>query len=157
MSNTAYQFLSRTWALNQPVVSNYHSKPYKRSKAEVSIKSQSQSQSQSSVLNTHNHNISTKYPPIVESISHKEIESTMKLNQSFILSLVLLLSVFYELGFSSREGSNIIKMKLGGVHDCKGSQNSAEIEGIARFAVQEHNKKEVLFFPYIYIFQHYLG
>ncbi|KAM7529946.1 hypothetical protein LguiB_033356 [Lonicera macranthoides] len=66
----------------------------------------------------------------------------MKLNQSFILSLVLLLSVFCQLGFCNREGSNLIKMKLGGVHDCKGSQNSAEIENIARFAVQEHNKKE---------------
>jgi hypothetical protein len=38
-----------------------------------------------------------------------------------------------------------LKMKLGGVHDCKGSQNSAEIDSLARFAVQEHNKKEVFF------------
>jgi hypothetical protein len=34
-------------------------------------------------------------------------------------------------------------MKLGGVHDCKGSQNSGEIDSLARFAVQEHNTKEV--------------
>nr|APR64354.1 hypothetical protein [Populus tomentosa] len=33
-------------------------------------------------------------------------------------------------------------MKLGGVHDCKGSQNSGEIDSLARFAVQEHNTKE---------------
>jgi hypothetical protein len=34
---------------------------------------------------------------------------------------------------------------LGGVHESQGgaSQNSAEIEGLARFAVEEHNKKEV--------------
>ncbi|XP_011040718.1 PREDICTED: cysteine proteinase inhibitor-like isoform X1 [Populus euphratica] len=33
-------------------------------------------------------------------------------------------------------------MKLGGVHDCKGSQNIGEIDSLARFAVQEHNTKE---------------
>lgn len=33
-------------------------------------------------------------------------------------------------------------MKPGGVHNCKGSQNSAQIEGLARFAVEEHNKNE---------------
>jgi hypothetical protein len=34
---------------------------------------------------------------------------------------------------------------LGGVHESQGgaSQNSAEVEGLARFAVEEHNKKEV--------------
>nr|CAH57538.1 cysteine protease inhibitor [Populus tremula]CAH57543.1 cysteine protease inhibitor [Populus tremula]CAH57544.1 cysteine protease inhibitor [Populus tremula]CAH57558.1 cysteine protease inhibitor [Populus tremula]CAH57563.1 cysteine protease inhibitor [Populus tremula] len=31
---------------------------------------------------------------------------------------------------------------LGGVHDSQSSQNSAEIDGLARFAVDEHNKKE---------------
>jgi hypothetical protein len=46
-------------------------------------------------------------------------------------------------------------MKLGGVHDCKGSQNSGEIDSLARFAVQEHNTKEVfssidLFFFFIF-------
>ncbi|KAL3755079.1 hypothetical protein ACJRO7_002190 [Eucalyptus globulus] len=33
-------------------------------------------------------------------------------------------------------------MKPGGVHNCKGSQNSAQIKGLARFAVEEHNKNE---------------
>jgi hypothetical protein len=32
---------------------------------------------------------------------------------------------------------------LGGVHDSQSSQNSAEIDSLARFAVDEHNKKEV--------------
>ncbi|XP_022765702.1 cysteine proteinase inhibitor 12-like isoform X1 [Durio zibethinus] len=31
---------------------------------------------------------------------------------------------------------------LGGVHPSQGSQNSAELENLARFAVDEHNKKE---------------
>lgn len=31
---------------------------------------------------------------------------------------------------------------LGGVTESQGSENSAEIEDLARFAVQEHNKKE---------------
>ncbi|KAJ6428186.1 hypothetical protein OIU84_023577 [Salix udensis] len=31
---------------------------------------------------------------------------------------------------------------LGGVHDSKASQNSVEIDSLARFAVEEHNKKE---------------
>lgn len=32
---------------------------------------------------------------------------------------------------------------LGGVSDVEGAQNSAEVEELARFAVEEHNKKEV--------------
>ncbi|KAK4285300.1 hypothetical protein QN277_002017 [Acacia crassicarpa] len=31
---------------------------------------------------------------------------------------------------------------LGGIHDSPGAQNSADIDGLARFAVDEHNKKE---------------
>ncbi|XP_030926224.1 cysteine proteinase inhibitor 12-like [Quercus lobata] len=56
-----------------------------------------------------------------------------------LLVLVLLCSVC-ELGHCL-ERSSVLKMRLGGVHDCKGSQNSAEIDSLARFAVQEHNKK----------------
>ena len=43
---------------------------------------------------------------------------------------------------------------LGGVHEAQGggasAQNSVEIEGLAIFAVEEHNKKEVtfLYFPF---------
>ena len=37
-------------------------------------------------------------------------------------------------------------MKLGGIRDREGNQNSAEIESLARFAVEEHNKKEVSIF-----------
>ncbi|KAJ0042262.1 hypothetical protein Pint_18444 [Pistacia integerrima] len=57
-----------------------------------------------------------------------------------LLSATVLLCGFFGLGLS--QDDSFIKMKLGGVHDCKGSQNSAEIESLARFAVQEHNKKE---------------
>ena len=56
-----------------------------------------------------------------------------------LLVLVLLCSVC-ELGHCL-ERSSVLKMRLGGIHDCKGSQNSAEIDSLARFAVQEHNKK----------------
>lgn len=68
-----------------------------------------------------------------------------------LLSLVLVLCAVSELGHCSGE-EPVLKMKLGGVHDCKGSQNSAEIDNLARFAVQEHNNKEVclsVFFPSI--------
>ena len=37
---------------------------------------------------------------------------------------------------------------VGGISTVEGSQNSATIDGLARFAVEEHNKKEVNFlFP----------
>lgn len=32
----------------------------------------------------------------------------------------------------------------GGIKESQGSENSAEIEDLARFAVQEYNKKEVM-------------
>ncbi|CAK7339873.1 unnamed protein product [Dovyalis caffra] len=54
--------------------------------------------------------------------------------------LVLLCGCYTELGLCRQD--NFLKMKLGDVHDCKGSQNSGEIDSLARFAVQEHNKKE---------------
>lgn len=59
-----------------------------------------------------------------------------------VLVLVLLCSVC-ELGHCL-ERSSVLQMRLGGIHDCKGSQNSAEIDSLARFAVQEHNKKAVI-------------
>jgi len=69
----------------------------------------------------------------------------MKNKSSLIILsvLVLLCGCYTELGLCGQD--NFLKMKLGGVHDCKGSQNSAEIDSLARFAVQEHNKKEVFF------------
>jgi hypothetical protein len=32
---------------------------------------------------------------------------------------------------------------LGGVHESRGAENSVDTENLARFAVEEHNKKEV--------------
>ncbi|GAV86994.1 Cystatin domain-containing protein [Cephalotus follicularis] len=59
-----------------------------------------------------------------------------------VLVVVVLLCGYCEFGLC-RQNDKFIKMKLGGVHDCsKGTQNNAEIESLARFAVQEHNKKE---------------
>ncbi|XP_058210217.1 cysteine proteinase inhibitor 12-like [Rhododendron vialii] len=62
---------------------------------------------------------------------------------SVSLMLLVVLSAFCDLGFSKDDG--LIRMKpvvVGGVRDVAGMQNSAEIESIGRFAVDEHNKKE---------------
>ncbi|KAF5937717.1 hypothetical protein HYC85_025223 [Camellia sinensis] len=66
----------------------------------------------------------------------------MKLVMSLSVVVVVVLSSFCELGFSRDDGFIRMKPILGGIHDCMGNQNSAEIESIGRFAVQEHNKKE---------------
>ncbi|KAE9455860.1 hypothetical protein C3L33_12236, partial [Rhododendron williamsianum] len=62
---------------------------------------------------------------------------------SVTLMLLVVLSAFCDLGFCKDDG--LIRMKpvvVGGVRDVAGMQNSAEIESIGRFAVDEHNKKE---------------
>lgn len=38
---------------------------------------------------------------------------------------------------------------LGGIQDSPSSENSLEIESLARFAVDQHNAKQVPFFPLI--------
>lgn len=65
---------------------------------------------------------------------------TMKVNR-----MLLLLAVF-DLGFSVEDP--FIRMKLGGVCDYIGAQNSVEIDSLARFAAQERNKKEVFSFVF---------
>ena len=48
--------------------------------------------------------------------------------------------------------NSVIEMAtVGGIVDSDGSQNALEIENLARFAVDEHNKKQVLLF-YLFIF-----
>ncbi|KAJ8770426.1 hypothetical protein K2173_015040 [Erythroxylum novogranatense] len=64
----------------------------------------------------------------------------MKRLSATILVVLLLLFGYSELGLCKED--SLIRMKLGGVRDCRGSQNSAEIESLARFAVQEHNKEQ---------------
>lgn len=74
----------------------------------------------------------------------RERDREMKLSTYLIVSLsvvVVLLSAFTDLGLCREDP--FIRMKPGGIHDCKGTQNSAEIVSIGQFAVQEHNKKEV--------------
>ncbi|KAK9291013.1 hypothetical protein L1049_009196 [Liquidambar formosana] len=72
----------------------------------------------------------------------------MKVNRFCVLLLsvvVVVLCSFGELGLCREDGHIEMatrKTTLGGIHDCKGMQNSAEIESLARFAVDEHNKKE---------------
>lgn len=41
---------------------------------------------------------------------------------------------------------------LGGPREYKGNDNDGEIESIGRFAVEEHNKKEVRFFYSLFFF-----
>ncbi|KAF5176295.1 Cysteine proteinase inhibitor [Thalictrum thalictroides] len=56
---------------------------------------------------------------------------------------ILFISLICKLGFSLTD--QVIKMSggvLGGVRDSEGTQNSVEIEQLAKFAVDEHNKKE---------------
>lgn len=63
---------------------------------------------------------------------------------SVALVLLVVLSAFCDLGFCKDDG--LIRMKpvvVGGVRDVEGMRNSAEIESVGRFAVDEHNKKEV--------------
>ena len=77
---------------------------------------------------------------------------TNKFSLLILSVLVLLCGCYTELGLCRQD--NFLKMKLGGVHDCKGSQNSGEIDSLARFAVQEHNTKEV--FSSLDLFLHFL-
>ena len=69
----------------------------------------------------------------------------MKVNHIPALLLLLLLPVF-DSGYCVQDP--FIKMKLGGVRDYIGAQNSLEIDALARFAVQEHNKKQVFSFVF---------
>jgi hypothetical protein len=41
---------------------------------------------------------------------------------------------------------------VGGVSEIKGNQNSLEIDGLARYAVDEHNKKEVFLIFYFFFY-----
>lgn len=89
------------------------------------------------------------------SLGEKSERIFMELNRLVLLSLSFVL--VSQIGFC-REDSFIRMPKtmnlLGGVRDCGGIQNSAEIESIARFAVQEHNKNQV-FLCFIYFFNLY--
>ncbi|XP_028766780.1 cysteine proteinase inhibitor A [Neltuma alba] len=65
---------------------------------------------------------------------------------SFSVFLLLLGAFLIFCGFSEfvycTRGDEFIGMKLGGVHNIEGTHNSAEIDSLARFAIEEHNKKE---------------
>lgn len=56
----------------------------------------------------------------------------------FSLSIFISSVIASELGFCNEEMA-----LLGGVRDVPANQNSGEVESLARFAVDEHNKKEV--------------
>ncbi|PSS33489.1 Cysteine proteinase inhibitor 6 like [Actinidia chinensis var. chinensis] len=67
---------------------------------------------------------------------------TMRIVQFSVV--VVVLCTLCELGFCKDQSFLTMKSStvVGGLHDCQGMQNSAEIDGIGRFAVEEHNKKE---------------
>lgn len=67
-----------------------------------------------------------------------------------IFSLLIFLSSanHYNQGSCSdfeSEPSSSTMATLGGLRESHGASNDAEIESLARFAVDEHNKKEVFF------------
>ncbi|KAJ8759838.1 hypothetical protein K2173_009939 [Erythroxylum novogranatense] len=73
----------------------------------------------------------------------------MKNNSSLTIWVVLLLLCGSHLKVGLCKQDSLIRMKLGGARDYQGSQNSAEIESLARFAVQEHNKKQNAFLEFV--------
>ena len=58
-----------------------------------------------------------------------------------LLAIVLVLFTFIEIGYCRNVGI-VRREMLGGVSNCKGAKNSLEIESLARFAVQEYNRRE---------------
>ncbi|KAK7314067.1 hypothetical protein VNO77_39276 [Canavalia gladiata] len=66
---------------------------------------------------------------------------TPSLHFFFFLLFFALLTLRSSVGDCS-EYDHAPMATLGGVHDSPGSQNSAETEALARFAVDEHNKKQ---------------
>lgn len=54
-----------------------------------------------------------------------------------------LLVFFLSFGHEAATRGAAAMRNQGGIHDCEGFQNSAEIQGLARFAVEEYNKKQV--------------
>lgn len=82
--------------------------------------------------------------------------SVMRKDSSILFSsstLLLLLLYWIVLGgnasahFCRQEDDPLLMAStLGGVHDSQGASNSAGVEELARFAVDEHNKKEVKMF-----------
>lgn len=69
-----------------------------------------------------------------------------KANPCFVALLVLILccSSISSFGFQEEEKEGLIVMTtVGGVRDSQINENSVEIEELGRFAVEEHNKKEV--------------
>ncbi|KAI3738362.1 hypothetical protein L2E82_28391 [Cichorium intybus] len=61
---------------------------------------------------------------------------------SLIITALLMLAYFY-MGIERVEKDTIMGQKTGGIRDItEQDQNGVEMESLARFAVEEHNKKE---------------
>lgn len=86
-------------------------------------------------------------------ISNSDLFTVMNKEFSILFSsstlLLLLLSWIVLAGnasahFCSQQDDPLLMAStLGGVHDSQGASNSADVDELARFAVDEHNKKEV--------------
>ncbi|KAF3559303.1 hypothetical protein F2Q69_00017793 [Brassica cretica] len=60
------------------------------------------------------------------------------------LTVTLFLGGAIRSGICRSEERRMEHVIVGGVHDLPGNQNSGEIESLARFAIQEHNNKEIV-------------
>ena len=78
------------------------------------------------------------WPQLVRS----KMESKPFVSVTF-LTVTLFLGGAIRSGICRSEERRMEHVRLGGVHDLPGNQNSGEIESLARFAIQEHNNKEV--------------
>lgn len=79
-----------------------------------------------------------------ESEIGKQHKSLLKMESKALWIVTLLLCGTIHLAICRSEEKITAKtMKLGGVHDLRGNQNNEEIESLARFAIQEHNKQQV--------------
>ncbi|KAF6149421.1 hypothetical protein GIB67_016959 [Kingdonia uniflora] len=95
---------------------------------------------------------STRVPHVAGTLHLKTLkgeafQELIKRERAMKLCVIVILLLCFELGFSGEEEDRLIKMStasavVGGVRESQGVENSVEIESLARFAVEEHNKNE---------------
>jgi len=70
----------------------------------------------------------------------------------FLLFFLAIFTVLESSGDCSDFDHEQMATPLGGIQDSPNSENSLEIESLARFAVDQHNTKQVPFFYFLYYF-----
>ncbi|KAI4381574.1 hypothetical protein MLD38_007635 [Melastoma candidum] len=76
-----------------------------------------------------------------EVLSEAQVEyigSLRKMNKLFAITIAAAIVCLFTVDRSEGVGA----MMPGGIRDCRGDQNDAEIQSLARFAVDQHNEKE---------------